>query len=75
MSNLKTADLFGLDDREKSKESQNIYDVAIAGGERKRNVFAPTRKDAIHQAWQKLDPELGGADTDWDEIEIKRRRK
>ena len=73
MSNLKTADLFGLDDREKSKESQNIYDVAIAGGERKRNVFAQTRKDAIHQAWQKLDPELGGAD--WDEIEIKRRRK
>ena len=73
MSNLKTADLFGLDDREKSKESQNIYDVAIAGGERKRNVFAPTRKDAIHQAWQKLDPELGGAD--WDEIEIRRRRK
>lgn len=72
MSNLKTADLFGLDDREKSKESQNIYDVAIAGGERKRNVFAQTRKDAIHQAWRELDPELGG---DWDEIEIKRRRK
>ena len=35
MSSLKTADLFGLDDREKSKESQNIYDVALAGGERK----------------------------------------
>ena len=73
MSSLKTADLFGMNDREKSKESQNIYDVALAGGERKRNVFAPTRKDAIHQAWQKLDPELGGAD--WDEIEIRRRRK
>ena len=72
MSNLKTADLFGLDDREKSKESQNIYDVALAGGERKRDVFAPTRKDAIHQAWQELDPELGGAD--WDEIEIKRKK-
>lgn len=74
MSNLKTADLFGLDDREKSKESQNIYDVAIAGGERKRNVFAQTRKDAIHQAWRErwLDPELGN---NWDEIEIKRRRK
>lgn len=72
MSNLKTADLFGLDDREKSKESQNIYDVALAGGERKRNIFAPTRKDAIHQAWQELDPELGGAD--WDEIEIKRKK-
>ena len=73
MSNLKTADLFGLGDRGKSKESQNIYDVALAGGERKRNVFAPTRKDAIHQAWRELDPDLGGAD--WDEIEIKRRRK
>ena len=73
MSNLKTADLFGLGDRGKSKESQNIYEVTLAGGERKRNVFAPTRKDAIHQAWQKLDPELGGAD--WDEIEIRRRRK
>lgn len=73
MSSLKTADLFGLGDRGKSKESQNIYDVAIAGGERKRNVFAPTRKDAIHQAWRELDPDLGGAD--WDEIEIKRRRK
>ena len=74
MSNLKTADLFGLDDREKSKESQNIYDVAIAGGERKRNVFAQTRKDVIHQAWREhwLDPELGN---NWDEIEIKRRRK
>lgn len=74
MSNLKTADLFGLDDREKSKESQNIYDVAIAGGEHKRNVFAQTRKDAIHQAWREhwLDPELGN---NWDEIEIKRRRK
>ena len=74
MSSLKTADLFGLDDREKSKESQNIYDVALAGGERKRNVFAPTRKDAIHQAWRELDPDLGGADTDWDEIEIKRKK-
>lgn len=74
MSNLKTADLFGLDDREKSRD-RSAYEVALAGGERKRNVFAPTRKDAIHQAWQKLDPELGGADTDWDEIEIKRRRK
>ena len=73
MSSLKTADLFGMNDREKSKESQNIYDVALAGGERKRNVFAPTRKDAIHQAWRELDPDLGGAD--WDEIEVKRRRK
>ena len=72
MSNLKTADLFGLDDREKSRD-RSAYEVTIAGGERKRNVFAPTRKDAIHQAWQKLDPELGGGD--WDEIEIKRRRK
>ena len=72
MSDLKTADLFGLDDREKSRD-RSAYEVALAGGERKRNVFAPTRKDAIHQAWQKLDPELGGAD--WDEIEIKRRRK
>ena len=74
MSDLKTADLFGLDDREKSRD-RSAYEVALAGGERKRNVFAPTRKDAIHQAWQELDPELGGADTDWDEIEIKRRRK
>ena len=72
MSNLKTADLFGLDDREKSRD-RSAYEVALAGGERKRNVFAPTRKDAIHQAWRELDPELGGAD--WDEIEIKRRRK
>ena len=74
MSNLKTADLFGLGDRGKSKESQNIYEVTLAGGERKRNVFAPTRKDAIHQAWREhwLDPEMGN---NWDEIEIKRRRK
>ena len=72
MSNLKTADLFGLDDRGKSRNC-SAYEVTIAGGERKRNIFAPTRKDAIHQAWQELDPELGGAD--WDEIEIKRRRK
>ena len=72
MSNLKTADLFGLDNREKRNE-RNAYEVTLAGGERKRNIFAPTRKDAIHQAWQELDPELGGAD--WDEIEIKRRRK
>lgn len=72
MSNLKTADLFGLDDREKSRD-RSAYEVTIAGGERKRNVFAPTRKDAIHQAWRELDPDLGGAD--WDEIEIKRRRK
>ena len=72
MSSFKTADLFGLDDREKSRD-RSAYEVTLAGGERKRNVFAPTRKDAIHQAWQKLDPELGGAD--WDEIEIKRRRK
>ena len=72
MSNLKTADLFGLDDREKSRD-RNAYEVTLAGGERKRNVFAPTRKDAIHQAWRELDPDLGGAD--WDEIEIKRRRK
>lgn len=72
MSDLKTADLFGLDDREKSRD-RSAYEVALAGGERKRNVFAPTRKDAIHQAWQELDPELGGAN--WDEIEIKRRRK
>ena len=72
MSNLKTADLFGLDNRGTS--GQNAYDVTIAGGERKRSVFAPTRKDAIHQAWREhlLDPELGN---DWDEIEIKRRRK
>lgn len=72
MSNLKTADLFGLDDREKSRD-RSAYEVTLAGGERKRNVFAPTRKDAIHQAWRELDPDLGGAD--WDEIEIKRRRK
>ena len=72
MSNLKTADLFGLDDREKSRD-RSAYEVALAGGERKRNVFAPTRKDAIHQAWRELDPDLGGAD--WDEIEIRRRRK
>ena len=71
MSNLKTADLFGLDDREKSRD-RSAYEVALAGGECKRNVFAPTRKDAIHQAWQELDPELGN---NWDEIEIKRRRK
>ena len=72
MSSFKTADLFGLDDREKSRD-RSAYEVTLAGGERKRNVFAPTRKDAIHQAWRELDPELGGAD--WDEIEIKRRRK
>ena len=72
MSNLKMADLFGLDDREKSRD-RNAYEVTLAGGERKRNIFAPTRKDAIHQAWRELDPDLGGAD--WDEIEIKRRRK
>ena len=71
MSSFKTADLFGLDNREKRK-SRSAYEVTLAGGERKRNVFAPTRKDAIHQAWQELDLELGG---DWDEIEIKRRRK
>ena len=74
MSSLKTADLFGLDDREKRNE-RNAYEVTLAGGERKRNVFAPTRKDAIHQAWRELDPDLGGADTDWDEIEVKQRRK
>ena len=72
MSNLKTADLFGLDDREKSRD-RSAYEVTIAGGERKRNVFAPTRKDAIHQAWRELNPDLGGAD--WDEIEIRQRRK
>ena len=72
MSSFKTADLFGLDDREKSRD-RSAYEVTLAGGERKRNVFAPTRKDAIHQAWRELDPDLGGAD--WDEIEIKRRRK
>ena len=72
MSSFKTADLFGLDNREKRNE-RNAYEVTLAGGERKRNIFAPTRKDAIHQAWQGLDPELGGAD--WDEIEIKWRRK
>ena len=73
MSNLKTADFSGLDDREKSRD-RNAYEVTIAGGERKRNVFAPTRKDAIHQAWREhwLDPEMGN---NWDEIEIKRRRK
>ena len=71
MSNLKTADLFGLDNRENSN-NRGTYDVTIAGGERKRSVFAPTRKDAIHQAWRELDPELGGAD--WDEIEIKCRK-
>lgn len=68
----KMADLFGLDDREKPRD-RSAYEVTLAGGERKRNVFAPTRKDAIHQAWRELDPDLGGAD--WDEIEIKRRRK
>ena len=73
MSNLKTADLFGLDDREKSRD-RNAYEVTLAGGERKRNVFAPTRKDAIHQARKELDPDLGGAGNDWDEIEIKRRK-
>ena len=72
MSSFKTADLFGLDDREKSRD-RSAYEVTLAGGERKRNVFAPTRKDAIHQAWRELDPDLGGAD--WDEIEVKRRRK
>ena len=71
MSSFKTADLFGLDDREKSRD-RSAYEVTLAGGERKRNIFAPTRKDAIHQAWQELDPELGGAD--WDEIEIKRKK-
>ena len=71
MSNLKTADLFGLDNHEKSRD-RSAYEVTIAGGERKRNIFAPTRKDAIHQAWQELDPEMGN---NWDEIEIKRRRK
>ena len=73
MSDLKTADLFGLDDREKSRD-RSAYEVALAGGERKRNVFAPTRKDANQQAWREhwLDPELGN---NWDEIEIKRRRK
>ena len=73
MSNLKTADLFGLDNRGTS--GQNAYNVTIAGGERKRNVFASTHKDAIHQAWREhlLDPELGG--NNWDEIEIKQRRK
>ena len=74
MSNLKTADIFGLDDRGKCNE-RSAYEVTLAGGERKRNIFAPTRKDAIHQAWREhlLDPELDGAD--WDEIEIKQRRK
>ena len=73
MSNLKTADLFGLDNRGKPN-NRGTYDVTVAGGERKRSVFAPTRKDAIHQAWREhlLDPELGN---NWDEIEIKRRRK
>ena len=73
MSSFKTADLFGLDDREKSRD-RSAYEVTLAGGERKRNVFAQTRKDAIHQAWREhwLDPELGN---NWDEIEIKRRRK
>ena len=66
----KMADLFGLGDRGTS--DRGTYDVSIAGGERKRNVFAPTRKDAIHQAWKEIDPELG---SDWDEIAIKRRRK
>ena len=63
----KMADLFGLDNR-------GTYDVSIAGGERKRDVFATTRKDAIHQAWREhwLDPEMGN---NWDEIAIKRRRK
>lgn len=66
MSNLRK----GLDNRESS-----AYEVTIAGGERKRDVFATTRKDAIHQAWKELDPDLGGANADWDEISIKRRRK
>lgn len=72
MSNLRTADLFGLDNRENSN-NRGTYDVTIAGGERKRSVFAPTRKDAIHQVWREhlLDPELGN---NWDEIEIKRRK-
>ena len=71
MSGIKMADLFGLDNRGNSND-RGTYDVSIAGGERKRDVFAPTRKDAIHQAWQVLDPELGGAD--WDEIAIKRKK-
>ena len=71
MSSLKMADLFGLDNRKTS--DRNAYDVTIAGGERKRDIFAPTRKDAIHQAWQEhlLDPELGN---DWDEIAIRRKK-
>ena len=72
MSSCKMADLFGLDNRGTS--GRNAYDVSIAGGERKRDIFAPTRKDAIHQAWQEhlLDPELGG--NDWDEIAIRRKK-
>lgn len=66
------SDLFGLNDRRKS-ETQDTYELSIAGGERKRDVFATTRKDAIHQTWKELDPDLGG--DDWDEISIKRRRK
>ena len=68
------SDLFGLNDRRKS-ETQDTYELSIAGGERKRDVFATTRKDAIHQAWKELDPDLGGSGADWDEISIKRRRK
>lgn len=72
MSSCKMADLFGLGNRGTS--DRNAYDVSIAVGERKRDIFATTRKDAIHQAWKErwLDPELGGAD--WDEIAIKRRK-
>ena len=66
----KRADLFGLGDR--GTNGRNAYDVSIAGGERKRDIFAPTRKDAIHQAWKELDPDLGGAD--WDEIAIRRKK-
>ena len=69
---IKMADLFGLDNRGTS--GRNAYDVSIAGGERKRDIFATTRKDAIHQAWRELDPELGGAGNDWDEIAIRRKK-
>ena len=63
----------------RKSETQDSYEVSIAGGERKRNIPAAgtTRKDAIHQAWSEnwLDPDLGGEAGDWDEISIKRKKK
>ena len=46
------------------------YKITV-GGERTFTIIAETRKDAIHQAWRKLDPEIGG--NRWDEISVQRR--